>query len=214
MKNIKTCLSLFFVAVGINVFPTQASATSCPFTLASDNNTSLNDAGAANCAFTINSGITLSATSTAVSMRGAGSTLTNNGTISSTGTGVQISIFSVNFDSIINTGTISTTSTGIGIYGMNSSSSIVNTINNSNIINSADLDVISNDGARITNLINTGTISTPYSYGRGVMNNSSGLISNFTNNGAIQGGSSGEGIRNRGTLTNLNNGQGGNSSNS
>lgn len=148
----------------------------------------------------------------ALNLIGSGLAFTNNGTVTSTGAGYAV--YASGIGSITNTGMINA-SGGRGIETRGS----VTTINNSGTISSTGYHAIYNYTGTLTNLINTGTVSTSAanSYGLKLGGSSSVTIANFTNAGAMTGGVGGYGIYANpspiGTIAKFNNGQGGNSVN-
>lgn len=191
----------------------DASAVVCPVVVSSNSSTPIADAGFS-CAVTVNSGITLtvSGSSNAVTISGLGSNLTNNGTITMTGTGFGVASQGGSISTITNTGTISALS-GNGIR----SSQVLTTINNSGSISSTGSHAIYSYWGSVTNLINTGSLTGGVgSSGIKLGGSSNSTITNFTNAGTMLGGSSGYGVYANpvsgtiGTISKFNNIQGGN----
>lgn len=201
----------------LNFVSGQASAiVSCPVTVSSNSSTPIADGGFS-CVITINSGVTLSISgaSNAVTMSGLGSTLTNNGTITMTGTGFGVASQGGSVTSILNTGTINALS-GNGIR----TSQSLTTINNSGTISSTGFHAIYVYWGSVTNLINTNTLTGGTgNSGLKLGGSSNATVTNLTNAGAMTGGTGGYGIYanpisgTTGTIATLNNGQGGNSAN-
>ncbi len=181
-KNLNVILSIACVSLAAG----YASATPCPVTISSDSTTAINDAGAANCVITINTGValaTLLSGAVAVTSSGTGLLVTNNGTIRTTsGNAINSSSAGASFS---NNGTIATT-TGVGVFATGTGVSL---INNGTITTSGGNAVTANgSGATITN---NGTMR---STGSGHAVNLNGSGSAFTNNGTITATSSGYGI--------------------
>lgn len=165
--------------------------------------------GAAN-STVLNSGA-VSGTSTVISNdEGNNTIITNNATGTISGTGQRtIENDGGNITSITNSGTIGLTTTTTdndngtieNFYG-----TITTLTNNATGTISSNYDAVVNYESTITTLTNAGTISA----GRyGVKNYVAATIGTITNTGVITG-SSGYGIFNGGTITTLNNAQGGN----
>ncbi|MFM7009959.1 MAG: autotransporter domain-containing protein [Betaproteobacteria bacterium] len=205
--------SLALTVLGSIYGTSPVFAQSCPnYTLSSNSSTAISVTTAnANCVVTINSGVTLNVTGTAVTLEGSNSSITNNGTITSNDKGIVADLRTIR--SVINTGIINTAHQGIHNVGVS-----IDTINNSGTISSSSgyIAVISGD---VTNLINTGTITGGASYtsfsavavGQVIAES----ITTFTNYGALRSLGSGYGIHaniNNATIGTFNNGQGGNSS--
>ena len=140
-------------------------------------------------------------------------TLTNSGTISTSrdyGHGIRNR---GTITTLTNSVTISTLRDyGIGIYNNGSNARTTTLTNSGTISTSRDYgDGIYNEGT-ITNLINSnsGRISTGGPYANGIYNYTGASIETLTNSGTISTSNftRGYGIRNRGTITNLNNSQG------
>lgn len=197
----------FFVVllVAANQFFLAEAFAACPIELSADSSTAVNDSGTANCAVTINSGVSLTTTGSAVTLSGSGSTATNQGTITVNTSGFGIIASGSNVKSISNLGSIYNNGTQASISNTN----VLETVNNSGLISSAGGNGVINNGS-LTNLINTGSISGgSQSLSAGVYNNNTRTITTITNTGSIVGI---YGIKNLSTIGTLNNAQGGNSS--
>ena len=179
----------------------------CPIIVGSDSSSQLSDRGETNCVLVISSGKTVSTSgSVAVSISGNGTTLLNNGILMSDRVDRTVLIEASGVASITNNGEIKPT---VGVAIQNNGT--LTTFNNSStgIVSSITMHSF-NNGGPITNFINKGTISALNSYS-GIQNAPSQTIATLTNNGAITGGPSTQDIKNYGTITTMNNGQGGNS---
>ena len=183
----------------------------CPVNVSTNRDISVSVASTPNCSVYISSGATLSVPGVAILAGGAGSTVVNDGTISGI-SGMRNSTPGIGTFTNSSSGVITTTS--ISIFNSNSS---IATFNNYGSISSNN-DSFTNRG-NITNLINTGSIkggNVAGGAGSAIVNGSdslSGSITNLTNTGALSSGGTGYGIYNylgRGSVSNLNNGQGGN----
>ena len=211
MKKLKKHIVLFAAIIGTLIYSTQSPAqVSCPITLAANSSTTIYDGGVSNCAITINNGVSLSTSGRSMYVNNSGTTVVNYGTIQSTGSYAIGALGTYGqVGSVTNTNIISGKTAGIYITGG------INTINNSGqITNIISGDGITNDSGELTNLINTNTI-TGYGVGSGVSvgTSSTAYITTVTNSGAITGGASGYGVNvssTYGTITTLNNRQGGN----
>ncbi|MDZ4058165.1 MAG: hypothetical protein U1D69_14625, partial [Polynucleobacter sp.] len=195
-------LTLF---LAINCIFLKAAFGACPIEVSANSTTAVSDGGTADCVVSVNSGVTLTTTGTAVTISGSGSTATNSGTITVNTTGFGINATGSSVQSITNLGSIYNNGTQASISNAN----ILETFSNSGTISSAGGNGVINNGS-LTNLINSGSISGGNQLNSaGVYNNNNRTISTITNTGSIVGQS---GIRNFGTITVLNNAQGGNSS--
>lgn len=201
---------LYFVAVvGCISTHTPDTYAACSIVISSNTTTSVSDTGQANCNITIDDGIALTTTGTqAVFITGNGSSLINNGTISTIATGYSVIVSTSGTSSITNTGIINPgTATAI----MNFRGQM--TFFNSGTITSTGSYSISNRST-ISSFINTGTISTSADWLSGLMNDPRGSITTLTNYGVMSGGLNGAGIRNDSStgIETLNNSQGGDGS--
>ena len=187
---------------------------SCPVQILSGTRFStVSVASTANCAVTISSGAALSPPSgNAILAGGAGSTVVNDGTITGY-IGLRNSSPGISIFTNSSTGVINTSNTSIW-----NSNSTITTFNNSGSITS-NYDAFSNRG-NVTNLINTGSIkggNVSGGAGSAIKNSDGtliGTVTNLTNTGTLSSGGSGYGIYNfldKGSVLNLNNGQGGDS---
>ncbi len=191
------------VVVTSHVFLAEASAA-CPINVSANSTTAVNDGGTASCAVTIDSGVSLTTTGSAVTISGSGSTANNNGTITVNTSGFGIIASGSNVSSITNAGSIYNNGTQASISNTN----VLETITNSGSISSADGNGVVNNGT-LTSLINSGSIRGGTGVNSaGVYNNTTRTITSITNTGSIQGV---YGIKNLHTLVTLNNAQGGNS---
>ena len=207
-------LDFLFVVLSVFALINCAHADDpCPVQILSGTQSStVSVASTANCAVTISSGATLSPSGIAISAGGTGSTVVNDGTITGY-IGLRNSSPGISNFTNSSTGVITTSNVSIWI-----SNSTITTFNNSGSIVS-NTDAFSNRGS-IINLINTGSIkggNVSGGTGSAIKNGDSSLIgnvTNLTNTGALSSGGTGYGIYSyldKGSVSNLNNGQGGDS---
>ena len=202
LSKVSFRLTLF---LAINCIFLKAAFAACPIEVSANSTTAVSDDGTADCVVSVNSGVTLTTTGTAVTISGSGSTATNSGTITVNTTGFGINATGSSVQSITNLGSIYNNGTQASISNAN----ILETFSNSGTISSTGGNGVINNGS-LANLINSGSISGGNQLNSaGVYNNNNRTISTITNTGSIVGQS---GIRNFGTITVLNNAQGGNSS--
>lgn len=209
MQKYIRCPSLSLIALGFIFGTSTAFAQSCPnYTLSSNSSTGISVTTAnASCVVTINSGVTLNVSGTAITLEGFNSSITNNGIITSNYKGIRAESQVI---SIFNTGLISTED--VGIY--NYSNQVFNTINNSGTVSSNFIALMPGS---VTNLINTGIITGSSSFSDwsavDIGRLSLESIMTFTNYGVLRSQGSGYGIYadiNNATIGTFNNGQGGN----
>lgn len=109
MKRFKRYAVIFAEIFTVLVYSKQSIAqANCPTTVTSNRTTSFSDAGTPNCGITINNGVTFSTTGRAIFLYGNGSSVLNNGTITSVNSyAVQtLATGPNNINSVINTNTI------------------------------------------------------------------------------------------------------------
>lgn len=204
MSQYKNFLKPLFILslAGWISFQTHEAQASCPIVVSTDTSLTVNDVGQANCNITINDGVSvLTSGGTAVAIFGDGSSLINNGTISSFGApwSIYSSPPSSGSSSINNTGTVSADS-GAAIRNNRGQLSLLNsgTITGSGTYTFYNL-------ATVSNFINSGIISNTNAAANAAIENA--IISTFvslenTSSGTISGTN---GIWNRGLITTLNN---------
>lgn len=204
MQRAKRLLTaLFFIALtgSISIHTATAQST-CPIVVSTDTSLTVNDFGQANCNITINNSVSVSTSGgTAVSMFGDGSSLLNNGTISSFGAPWSI------YASPPSSGTSSINNTGI--VSADSGASIRNNRGQLSLLNSG---TITSSGtytfynlATVSSFINSGNISNTNAAANAAIENAT--LSTFvslenTSSGTILGSN---GIWNRRIITTLNN---------
>ncbi|WP_290195029.1 autotransporter outer membrane beta-barrel domain-containing protein [Zwartia vadi] len=204
MQHAKRLLNaLFFVTLtGSISIQTATAQSTCPIVVSTDTALTVNDYGQASCNITINDGVSVSTSGgTAVAIFGNGSSLFNNGTISSFGApwSIYSSPPSSGTSSINNTGIVSADS-GAAIRNNRGQLSLINsgTITSSGMYSFYNL-------ATVSSFINSGNISNTNAAANAAIENA--VISTFvslenTSSGTISGSN---GIWNRGLITTLNN---------
>ncbi|MBT8557473.1 autotransporter outer membrane beta-barrel domain-containing protein [Polynucleobacter paneuropaeus] len=167
----------------------------------------------------INSGsITALSNEVGIDNKGTITTLTNNltGTITGERSGISNEA-GATITNIVNAGTISTNNIlrfpAVDNYG------VIGTLSNTGVISAVGSTTAGfyNEGAAVISTINNSGVISGGINGYGIYNDSylgAGKITSLTNTGAIYAGVGGYGIYNLGTITTLNNAQGGNSSSS
>jgi len=147
---------------------------------------------------TINSGVTIDGTSDAVGFANAtNTTLTNNGTISSSGSRGLRTTTSATINDLSNNGTI----TAGGSSGIRNDGTITTLTNTNTISATGGYGIYNITGATIGTITNSGTISAGTSFG--LRNNGVATINTLTNSGTISADQSG--LWNGGTITTLTN---------
>jgi hypothetical protein len=147
---------------------------------------------------TINSGVTIDGTSDAVGFANAtNTTLTNNGTISSSGSRGLRTTTSATINDLSNNGTISAG----GSSGIRNDGTITTLTNTNTISATGGYGIYNITGATIGTITNSGTISAGTSFG--LRNNGAATINTLTNSGTISADQSG--LWNGGTITTLTN---------
>jgi len=147
---------------------------------------------------TINSGVTIDGTSDAVGFANAtNTTLTNNGTISSSGSRGLRTTTSATINDLSNNGTISAG----GSSGIRNDGTITTLTNTNTISATGGYGIYNITGATIGTITNSGTISAGTSFG--LRNNGAAIINTLTNSGTISADQSG--LWNGGTITTLTN---------
>ena len=147
---------------------------------------------------TINSGVTIDGTSDAVGFANAtNTTLTNNGTISSSGSRGLRTTTSATINDLSNNGTISAG----GSSGIRNDGTITTLTNTNTISATGGYGIYNITGATIGTITNSGTISAGTSFG--LRNNGVATINTLTNSGTISADQSG--LWNGGTITTLTN---------
>lgn len=183
-------------------FQTHETQATCPIVVSTDTSITVNDVGQANCKITINEGVSVSTSGgTAVAIFGNGSSLFNNGTISSFGApwSIYASPPSSGTSSINNTGMVSADS-GAAIRNNRGQLSLLN----SGTITSSGTYAFYNL-ATVSNFINSGIISNTSAAANAAIENATIFTFDSLENTATGTISGTNGIWNRGLITTLNN---------